>query len=469
MKPIKGFVGPAYQSASLTVNAQRAINLLMVVDQTESKTPVSYIGVPGLRTLATFPGGATKNYIEVNGVLYGAVGQTFGRIDADLTFTALGSFSGTARLTMRHNGLQVLVIDGLSGFVYDIAAGTWTQITDPGFVYGATQATTQDGYGIVGLPDTGQFGISGLYDFLTWAAIDFTSAEGLPDNLSTVISNSRVLHVLGTDSLELYFNRGDAAFPFERIDGGFFAIGCSAPYSAAVADDSVFWLGNNDQGALGIYRMQGQSPLRISTEPLEREIAEYADVSDAFGVGLDIGRHPIYMLVFPSADKTWCYDAHSSSWFEWLEWGPDAFHRYRLNCFATAYGKLLVGDYRDGRMYEMSFDAFDNGGDVLRALRTSPHIWANGKMLRHHRLELLMEAGVGLITGQGSDPHVTLRWSNNGAKTWSNEVTRPIGRMGEYEVRSIYNRMGQARDRVYEVSISDPIKRVILGALLDAS
>jgi hypothetical protein len=451
------------------VNHQKCINMLVEVDKTQAKTPTSLYGVPGLRQLASFAGGATKNYIEVDGELFGAVGQAFGRIESDLvTFTPLGSFSGTARITLVDNGLQVLVIDGLSGFVWDIAAATWTQITDPGFVYGATQGTYQDGYGIVGLPNSQQFGISGLYNFMTWDAIDFASAEGLPDDVSTVISNHRVLHVFGTGTTELWYNGGDGAFPFQRIDGAFYEVGCSAPYSAAIADDSVFWLGNNVQGALAVYRMQGQTPQRISTVALENELIRYETIDDAFGIGLDIRRHPVYMLVFPTANKTWCYDAHSGSWFEWLEWsGPD-FNRYRLNCFAKAYGKLLVGDYRDGRMYEMSFDVFKNGDDPIRCLRICPYIWNAGKRLFHSRLELLIEPGVGLLEGSTDsvDPQWSLRWSDDG-RTWSNEVTRTMGRFGEYFTRLIFNRLGSARNRLYEIASSAPVKKVVLGATLE--
>jgi hypothetical protein len=470
MNLLKGFVGPAYEAPSRSVNEQRRINMLLEVDQNLAKTPTSLIGVPGQQQLANNGTGASKNYIEVNGDMYAAIGQNFGKVNADYTFTVLGSFSGTGRVTLIDNGLQVLVVDGLSGFVYTIATMAWTQITDPGFVYGATQATYQDGYGIVALPNSQQFGISGLYDFLTWDAIDFASAEGLPDDVSTVVSNHRVLHVFGTGTTELWYNGGNGTFPFQRIDGAFYEVGCSAPYSAVIADDSVFWLGNNLQGALAIYRMQGQTPQRISTVALEKAIAGYSRVDDAFGIGLDIQRHPTYMLVFPTANKTWCYDAHSGDWFEWLEWAAPDWNRTRINCFAKAFGKLLVGDYRDGRMYELSFDVFKNGDDPLRTLRQSPYVWKLGARLYHSRLELLIEPGVGQLSGDTdtTDPQWSLRWSNDGY-TWSNEVTRPMGRFGEYDTRVIWNRLGSARNRLYEVSSTAPVKRVILGATLEVN
>lgn len=472
---LPGLVEGAYTLPALAANHQRCINLLVEVDQRQGKTPGMLINVPGLRDVSTLGTGAVKNLIEVNGELFGAVGQTFGKINAAGAFTALGSFNGTARVTLVANGLQVLVIDGLSGFVWDIAAMTWTQITDPGFVYGATQATFQDGYGIVGLPNSQQFGISGLYDFLTWDAIDFASAEGLPDDVATVVSNNRYLHVFGSSTLELWVNTGGSAangnFPFERVGGTFFQVGCAAPYSAVIADDSVFWLGNNDQGALRVFRMNGQTPAAVSTPALERELADYARdsrVDDAFGFGLDVGKHPLYVLVFPSADRTWVYDTHSQQWSEWLEWAAPTWKRTRMNCFASAFGKLLTGDYRDGRLYQITFDEFTNGGDPLRWLRMSPYVWKEGKRAFHSRLELFIEVGHAPQTGAASavDPEVLMRFSDDG-HTWSAETPRRIGRIGEYGVQPIWNRLGSAFNRMYEFSGSAAVRTTIMGASIE--
>ena len=79
-------------------------------------------------------------------------------------------------------------------------------------------------------------------------------------------------------------------------------------------------------------------------------------------------------------------------------------------------------------------------------------------------IQVLFQAGVGLITGQGSNPEAMLRWSDDGGRTWSNELTTHIGEIGEYKERAIWYRLGYARNRVFELSITDPVKVVILGA-----
>ena len=69
---------------------------------------------------------------------------------------------------------------------------------------------------------------------------------------------------------------------------------------------------------------------------------------------------------------------------------------------------------------------------------------------------------------QGRDPQLMLDWSDDNAKTWSSQRTASFGRVGRYLQRVKFFRLGQARDRIYRVSISDPVKRVILSAELEA-
>ena len=69
----------------------------------------------------------------------------------------------------------------------------------------------------------------------------------------------------------------------------------------------------------------------------------------------------------------------------------------------------------------------------------------------------------------GYTPQVMLRWSDDGGHTWSNEHWTTMGRIGEYGTRAIWRRLGMTqklRDRVYEVSGTDPVKIDIVGAEL---
>ncbi len=54
-------------------------------------------------------------------------------------------------------------------------------------------------------------------------------------------------------------------------------------------------------------------------------------------------------------------------------------------------------------------------------------------------------------------PEIELRWSNDGGHVWSNPYAVGVGKAGEYQARSIWRRLGQGRNRVFEISVSDPI------------
>lgn len=83
---------------------------------------------------------------------------------------------------------------------------------------------------------------------------------------------------------------------------------------------------------------------------------------------------------------------------------------------------------------------------------------------------LLVE--VGKLAAYAIDPQVMLRWSDDGGHTWSNKHWRSMGKTGTYGTRVLWRRLGMTlklRDRVYEVSSTDPIKIAIMGAELIAS
>jgi hypothetical protein len=77
--------------------------------------------------------------------------------------------------------------------------------------------------------------------------------------------------------------------------------------------------------------------------------------------------------------------------------------------------------------------------------------------------------GYAISSKQGN---VMLRWSDDGGHTWSNEHWASMGKLGEYGKRVIWRRLGMTtklRDRVYEISGTDPVKIAIMGAELSAT
>lgn len=128
----------------------------------------------------------------------------------------------------------------------------------------------------------------------------------------------------------------------------------------------------------------------------------------------------------------------------------------------------LVGDYVTGQIHQMSRQFYTDAGNPLRAQRRTKHVWkkADRTRITQSSLQIEFTPGVGLQSGQGLTPQAMLRWSNDGGFTWSNEHWRTIGQAGFTKNRAKWNRLGYARDRVFEVNFSDPTPRDIIGATL---
>jgi hypothetical protein len=237
-------------------------------------------------------------------------------------------------------------------------------------------------------------------------------------------------------------------------------------------DNGLFWLGRDRRGEGIVYRANGYSGIRISTHAVEWQIQQYGDISDAIAYTYQQDGHSFYVLVFPSANTTWVYDAATQAWHERAGFTDGNFTRHRGNCQMAFNNKVVIGDFANGNIYAFDLDDFSDNGSIqkwLRTWRALPTGQNNLRRTAQHTLQLDCESGVGLNLGQGSDPQVMLRFSDDGGHTWSNEHWKSMGKIGEYYKRVLWRRLGMTtklRDRVYEVSGTDPVKIAIMGAEL---
>lgn len=464
------FIGGAYKGRSTDINAQVCINYYPEVDQMEAKNIRALFGTPGLVQFAT-----TSTVQEVRGFhvvgayLYAVAGMNLYRIDSGGSVdTITGTLnSTTGKVWMADNGTELVITDGVKGYIYDTSlAGDLTQIADADFPIPSSVAF-QDGYFIVTEKDTGKMYISASYDGNTWDPLDYATAEAHPDDAQMVIMDHRELWVFGEQSIEVYYNSGDADFPFDRVPGVYIQEGTDAPGSVCRCQNTLFYLNHKGQ----VCRINGYNPQVVSTPHIEYMISTYGTTSDALAYSYSQEGHEFYVLTFPLAQITWVYDAVTSYWHQRRSYPTDLHGddgRHRGNCYALFDRKHLVGDYENGKIYEMSMSTYTDDSEAIRRIRAAQIIHNDRKLIFFNAFEIDFESGVGLYTGQGNDPQAMLDWSDDGGHTWSNEHWVDIGAIGEYRARAVWRRLGRSRNRVFRVSISDPVKTVIIAAHLDA-
>ena len=466
------FVGPAYRARSMNLNAQRCVNFYLETGGPNGRSGAALIGTPGLVRKLVLPNAPCEvRAAEVfKGELWVVGGSKLYSITPGWVATERGTL-GTSEgfVSIQANSSQLMIVDGVSGYIWDNKESEFSQITDPEFPAGAKTVSYLDNYFIAETPDTEQFSISALGDGLNWNGADFTSAEGAPDNIVTHLTDHRQLWVLGDSTIQIFENTGNADFPLEASGTAFIEVGCAAAASAARFDNSVVWLGKDENGQGIVWRAANYNPTRMSDHGLEFAMQSYPRIDDARAFTYQQDGHTFYVLTFPTADATWHYDAATGTWAEraWLETGSGKLHRHRANCHAAFNGQNIVGDWENGILYALDLNAFTDDGSTILSLRAAPTLENEQRYLFFSALQVDIEAGVGTPTGQGQMPKMMLRYSDDGGHTWSNRREATMGKIGQYGARAKWNRLGRGRNRVFEVSVTDPVKRVILGAFAD--
>jgi hypothetical protein len=428
-----------------------------------------YTSSPGAVITAAISGTTLTVASVASGTLY--VGQTIqgAGITVQTIITALGTGSGGAGTYTVNNSQTIASIT--------MYALNWTVLpSSDGAFSGGETCDIVDNYFIYNRPESQQWGASGVLSPIS-GSTSFSSKDGAPDDLIALIVDHREVYLMGEVSSEVWTDVGAVPFPFQRIPGTNTQHGIAAKFSVSRLGDSFAYVSRNNRGQAQIMQMKGYVPTRISNHAVENSLAnQYVDNAIAWTYQLE--GHECYVVSFPSLELTWAFDIASGMWHKWLYTENDGtYTRHRGNCCAVFQGLVLVGDYEDGSIYEIDKLNYTDNGQHTRRLRRAPHLVTDFQRQYFDELQIQFQPGVGLtgITTPlndevvGADPQAMLRWSNDGGSTWSKEYWTSIGLVGKYKNRAIWRRLGMARDRVFEVVVSDPINAVIISANLKAT
>lgn len=397
---------------------------------------------------------------------------------ATLALTSVGTLlTSTGPVHIRDNNIggHAVIVDGPYGYLYTIATQAFARITDPAFL-GADTVAFIDGWWIFNQPGTQTFytnfpqygtGFNGSY---------FALKDSSADNLVAVEETKEQLWLIGDKTTEIWYDAGGQYFPFQRLVGTPLQVGCKAKHSVArfnsEGQDGLVWFGRSERGENSIVRTRGFAYEVISTPAFSAQVSQYPITSDAIGYTYQEDTHEFYMLIFPTADTTWCYDAQTGLLHKRLSYDPylQKFHRHRSNCFMNFAGMRIVGDYQCGSLFQLTRNSYTDAGWPLLAKRRSPHVWDKGQRGRVFMasLQLDFNQGVGNPSGMGSNPQAGIQISRDGGKTFGQRWYAPIGQIGQYRNRTMWRKLAFGRDNVIDLEVIDPVKRDLIGVTLKA-
>lgn len=468
-------VGGSYASRSLNLDAQRTINLYPVIGESgTAKTIKALFGTPGKRLLVALPGagGLRCLYRPTRGQAIAVRGSQVYRVAADWTYTLVGTIDGASTpVSIDDDGTIAVIVTGERGYFLNLTSNVLTEIVDAGF-YGSDFVYYNKTVFIFNRPGTAQFYLaSGVAGALVFDPLDFATATTNAEAIVRHIVDHEELFLFKETVTEVWRASGGPDFLFARDTNASIVKGCQAAHSVVALDNTVYWMGGDGEGDGVVWKMNGYTPQRVSNDGLEFAIQNYETTSDAWAYTYQQEGETFYVLTFPSANATWAFGVKAGEWHEraYLKPATGTLQRDRAVCHMLFAGTHVVGDWENGNLYALDLGYFTDNGDPMPAIRACPHISGVGyNVIKFKRIRIDIETGVGLENGYGSDPVMLLRWSDDGGHSWSNLKAMKMGKIGKTKTQAALDRLGEGRDRVFEVSIIDPVKRVILGAAVDA-
>ena len=458
--PVYPLFGVNVKGRSPTVTSQRHLNLYAQIERDAEKAKVVFFGTPGLSLFSDVNGDApVRGWIVVGSLLYFVHRGTFYEINNAGSRTSRGTLSTTTgKVDMAYDGAVVLIVDGTAGYTYTIGSSTFATVVDADFPNGANTCGWLDGQFLVDAGDNSDsFYISP--DGTNWDALDFATAESNPDGLVRVIADNGEVVLAGSKTLEFWGNTGNADFPFQPIRGATQEFGLAARWSLTSFNSGLVGIFTPNTAQAQVMFVQGYVPRVISSPELDYTINNYSTLSDATAYSYTLGGHPMLQINFPTAGKSWLFDALTNMWSQ-LEYGLSG-GRHRGELSAVFVGQTMVSDYSNGNIYTLEPDVYTDNGTAIAREIISRHVFKGNDRVPIDELYVEFETGVGLSTGQGSDPQAMLQVSKDNGHTWGAERWTTMGAIGKYLSRVVWRQLGAARDWLFKVRITDPVKVVI--------
>ena len=473
----RGFTGGSYTSQSHLADGEMVMN--WYPEQLEADTAKAKVVLypsPGFVSYAAVPNAVGgRALFSMNGRTLFVMGILLGELTAQrnvAVYATVALDANPAQITMNGvAGNQAFVGSGLNGYTVNLATNAVAQtLTNKTLLVGMI-----DGYFISFDPNTGRIWLSNLSDGMTWDPTQFAQRSAAPDSWKAMIVVPPDIWLIGSLTGDVWYNAGAFPFPLAPRQGLNFKYGIVAPFSLQAIGPTVLWLAQATEGTGIVVRTVGYEPQRISTYALETAIAGYlrqGPIDNAEAMVYEDQGHPFYVLRFPTAERTWVYDLTMNTWHQRGYWNParNQFEvwRPRVHCFAN--NVHLIADDKSGTIQSMDVtNGSEFDGSAIRRVRRAPGagVFSQLRQVPMRVIEIYLENGLGLQSGQGSDPRAMWRSSDDGGRTWGNERQGQTGRVGQYRTRVRFWRNGIPRDRVSELSVSDPIPWRVLSVFVN--
>lgn len=442
------------KARSKFISSESLTNSYVETDQTGA--PAVYGGF-GLVEFADCDNGEIRGMDEFNETVLAVSGDTLYSIDENGEETAIGPIPGYDPVIISNNGLQAVIQSDSTSYVLEDDLTTLTAINDTDFQRSSSVAFLKQVI-VSTIFNTGRFQTSNLADASAYDALDIATAEAKPDKLLRVIVSGQEAFMMGYRSVEGYYFSGKAdGVPLSPTQT-YLDYGLAGRMAATGIDNTIAWLAND----LTVRSLREASPLAIADPAITDQIQSWSNPGSARAFTVSVGGHEWMVLRHP--DGCIMRDFTTQMWSTRESHGLGT---WRGGCGVHAYKKQLIGDAINGKIWRADMNTHAEGSEPLVRTLVSRTLGPGGSPFTLDAVELEVEVGVGLATGQGSSPQIWMQLSRDGGETWGARMQRSLGLMGNRNLRVIWQGpFGDflPRGGVIKFGVSDPVRLVVRKA-----
>lgn len=493
MKTVLPIAQGFYESESLPISSQQCINFAPSVPQTSTITDANLFGTSGTKGLiygsliercrGAHVLGDTP-YFVISGNLVRLVLDSSSGSDV-FSIDVIGDIDGSSRVFMADNGIQLCITappdSSTSGksYIFTESPDTLTEITDPNFDGAASSVVYADGYFVFHKSDGKKFFNSPLNDGLSgYDPLDFNVAEADPDQIRGLERINNQLYVFGSETIQIFRNIGRAPSPFAPIAGAVIDVGAISSQSIVRFSTGIAFVGGGVNQSPSVWIVSGSQKKRLSTKAIDNKLSKVIDPSLIHSWVYSESGSDFLGISTPST--CFVYDLVNGRWHERRSYIDGTLSTYRVSHMITAYDRIIVGDSESGNIGSIDENTYTEYDNLVPRVVTSRPFDNLGNYTRVISLEAVIESGVGLPNDikvgsgngiesvGGSDPKITMSWSDDGGRFFSGFISRTMGKIGEYLARPTWYRLGSfSRQRVLKFEVSSPTKAVIIKVEAD--
>ncbi len=362
MSRLPGFCAGFGEVYSRNIGVEDIHNYYLETAPGQPKAAPNLYSRPGIQPFCLTPDGPVRallGQVGQGGRCFAVGGNIFVEVLASTVYVVRGyvafDINPATMVTNGEAGQQVLICSGGLLYVFDLLTNVFSQVIVD---FPATMVDFVDGYGVALWSASNKWRFSNLEDFTVWDALDVNQVSESSNELVSLVVQNREVWLGGTNQTEPWQDVGVGNTVFAPVSGTQIQMGNAAPWAMVRCDNSLFFIGQNEQGSRIVWRMNGYTPARISNFAVENYLRALPTVADIIGWTYQDAGHLFYVLYSSHADDTLVYDVSGGYWTKYNQWDSTAVNwvPFRGRCHTYAFGRHLVGDRATGLIYEMNQD-----------------------------------------------------------------------------------------------------------------